>query len=432
MFIYIPLEVPMIKTVKDVDLKDKRVIMRVDFNVPMKDGVVQDDTRIQAALPTITYILAQKPKSLVLMSHLGDPSKDVKKAKEKAEKSGKPWAASDEEAFLNAKNRLRPVCEYLAKLLQKDVAFAPSCEGQKPSIDALPPGGVMMLENTRFHKEETAKDIAAQEPLAKELASYGDVYVNDAFGTAHRAHASTATIAKFSKVNVAGFLMEKEVQYLQPLVSSPPKPFVAIIGGAKVSSKIAVLESLLKNASALIIGGGMAYTFLKAQGYGIGKSLVEDDFIKTAKDLLSAAETKNVKIVLPADHIAAESFAADAAAVPVNAVDIPDNLMGMDVGPNTLALYKDIILGAKSVVWNGPVGVFEFDSFSKGTEQVARLVAEATDKGAMTVVGGGDSVAAVNKFSLADKMSHVSTGGGASLELLEGKTLPGIAALETK
>jgi phosphoglycerate kinase len=422
----------MIKTVKDVDLKGKRVIMRVDFNVPMKNGIVQDDTRIQAALPTITYILGQQPKSLVLMSHLGDPDKDVKKAKEKAEKAGKSWSAADEEKFLNAKNRLRPVCDYLAKLLKKDVAFAPSCTGQKAAIDALPEGGVMMLENTRFHKEETAKDTAAQEPLAKELASYGDIYVNDAFGTAHRAHASTATIAKFSRVNVAGFLMEKEVQYLQPMVENPPKPFVAIIGGAKVSSKIAVLESLLKNASALIIGGGMAYTFLKAQGYKIGSSLVEDDFIKTAKDLLSAAENKNVKIVLPVDHIAAESFAADAAAVPVDAVDIPDNLMGMDVGPKTLALYKDIILGAKSVVWNGPVGVFEFDSFAKGTEQVARLVAEATGKGAMTVVGGGDSVAAVNKFRLADKMSHVSTGGGASLELLEGKALPGIAALETK
>jgi phosphoglycerate kinase len=422
----------MIKTVKDVELTGKRVIMRVDFNVPMKDGAVQDDTRIRAALPTITYILDQKPKSLVLMSHLGDPDKDVKKAKEKAEKAGKAWTASDEEAFINAKHRMKPVCEYLAKLLGKAVVFAPSCFGQKESVDALGDGGVMMLENTRFHKEETAKDFAAQEPLAKELASYGDVYVNDAFGTAHRAHASTATIAKFSTVKVGGFLMEKEVRYLEPLVTSPPKPFVAIIGGAKVSSKIAVLESLLKNASALVIGGGMAYTFLKAQGYGVGKSLVEDDFIKTAKDLLGAAEKKGVKIALPVDHIASESFSADAAAVSIPSVAIPDNLMGMDVGPKTLALYKDIILNAKSVVWNGPVGVFEFDAFAKGTEEVARLVAEATSKGAMTVVGGGDSVAAVNKFNLASKMSHVSTGGGASLELLEGKTMPGIAVLETK
>jgi phosphoglycerate kinase len=312
------------------------------------------------------------------------------------------------------------------------VSFAASCVGQKNAIEALPAGGVMMLENTRFHKEETAKDAASQEVLAKELAAYGDVYVNDAFGTAHRAHASTVTIAKFAKVKVGGFLMEKEVTYLEPMVTNPQKPFVAIIGGAKVSSKIAVLESLLKNASALIIGGGMAYTFLKAQGHGIGKSLVEDDFIKTAKDLLAAADKKGVKIILPVDHVCAESFSADAAAVSIPAVDIPDNLMGMDVGVKTLALYKDIILGAKSVVWNGPVGVFEFDAFSKGTEEVARLVAQATAKGAMTVVGGGDSVAAVNKFNLADKMSHVSTGGGASLEFLEGKTLPGIAALETK
>jgi phosphoglycerate kinase len=422
----------MIKTVKDAELKGKRVIMRVDFNVPMKDGVVQDDTRIRAALPTITYILDQKPRSLVLMSHLGDPDKDVKKAKEKAEKAGKSFTAADEEAFIAGKNRLKPVCDYLAGLLGKSVAFAPSCMGQKPAIEKLSDGGVMMLENTRFHKEETAKDPAAQEPLAKELASYGDIYVNDAFGTAHRAHASTATIAKFAKVKVGGFLMEKEVAYLEPMVTAPPKPFVAIIGGAKVSSKIAVLESLLKNASALIIGGGMAYTFLKAQGHGIGKSLVEDDFIKTAKDLLGAADKKGVKIVLPVDHVCAESFSADAAAVSIPSADIPDNLMGMDVGAKTLALYKDIILGAKSIVWNGPVGVFEFDSFAKGTEQVARLVAEATSKGAMTVVGGGDSVAAVNKFNLADKMSHVSTGGGASLEFLEGKTLPGIAVLETK
>jgi phosphoglycerate kinase len=403
--------------------------MRVDFNVPMKDGVVQDDTRIRAALPTITYILDHKPRSLVLMSHLGDPDKDVKKAKEKAEKAGKPFTQEDAEAFYAAKNRLKPVCAALSKLLKKDVAFGPSCFGQKAAIAALPDGGVMMLENTRFHKEETAKDPAAQEPLAKELASYGDVYVNDAFGTAHRAHASTAGIAKFAPVRAAGFLMEKELSYLQPLVSSPPKPFVAIIGGAKVSSKIAVLESLLKNASALVIGGGMAYTFLKAQGHGIGASLVEDDFIKTAKDLLSAAEAKGVAIVLPVDHVAAESFSPDAAPVAVSGVDIPDNLMGMDVGPRTLQTYRSVISGAKSIVWNGPVGVFEFDAFAKGTEEVARLVAEATSRGVMTVVGGGDSVAAVNKFHLADRMSHVSTGGGASLELLEGKILPGIAAL---
>ncbi len=419
----------MLKTIKDIDLNGKRVIMRVDFNVPMKDGVVQDDTRIRAALPTIEYVLAHGAKSLVLMSHLGDPDKDSAKAKEKAEKDGKVF---DLDKYLAGKHRMAPVADYLSKLIKKPVKFAPDCMGQKGLVDSLKSGEVLMLENTRFHKEETSKDLAKQEPLAKELASYGDVFVNDAFGTAHRAHASTATISKFSKVNVGGFLMEKEVKYLEPMVTNPPKPMVAIIGGAKVSSKIAVLESLLKNASALIIGGGMAYTFLKAQGHTIGTSLVEDDFIDTAKKLLVDAKAKGVKIILPVDHVVADKFAPDAKAETIDSVDVPDGKMGMDVGPKTVAIYKDVILTAKSVVWNGPVGVFEFDAFAKGTEQVARLVAEATGKGAMTVVGGGDSVAAVNKFKLADKMSHVSTGGGASLEFLEGKVLPGIACLEQR
>ncbi|CEM62024.1 phosphoglycerate kinase [Treponema phagedenis] len=419
----------MIKTVKDIELKNKRIIMRVDFNVPMKDGVVQDDTRIVAALPTIKYILEQKPRSLVLMSHLGDPEKDAKKAAEKAAKDGKPF---DKEAFINGKNRMKPVAEYLAKKLGSSVEFADSCMGQKSRIDALPESGVLMLENTRFHKEETAKELDAQRVLAKELASYGDVYVNDAFGTAHRAHASTATIAEFMKVKVGGFLMEKEVKYIEPMVKNPPKPMIAIIGGAKVSSKIGVLDSLLKNASALIIGGGMAYTFLKVQGHAIGKSLVEDDYLDTAKTLLENAKKQNVRIILPVDHVCAETFAADAKPVMVDGVDIPDNLMGMDVGAKTLALYQKEIAAAKSIVWNGPVGVFEFEAFSKGTSEVAHYVADATDKGAVSVVGGGDSVAAVNKFNLANRMSHVSTGGGASLEFLEGKTLPGIACLETK
>ncbi|MBO4704277.1 MAG: phosphoglycerate kinase [Spirochaetaceae bacterium] len=422
----------MIKTVKDVDLKGKRIIMRVDFNVPMKDGVVQDDTRIQAALPTIKYIIEQNPRSLVLMSHLGDPKKDVKKAQEKAEKAGKTWTDADAEKFINGKNRMKPVVEYFAKVLGKEVTFLPDALGQKAAIDALPNGAVAMLENVRFHKEETSKDAAERDVMAKELATYGDIFVNDAFGTAHRDQASTASIAKFMPVeSVGGFLMEKEVKYIEPMVTNPAKPMTAIIGGAKVSSKIAVLESLLKNASTLIIGGGMAYTFLKAQGHSIGKSLVEDDFIDTAKDLLAKAAEKKVKILLPVDHVAAAEF-ADKDPVAVDAIDLPENLMGMDVGPKTVALYKDAILASKSIVWNGPVGVFEFENFAKGTEAVARLVAEATGKGAMSVVGGGDSVAAVNKFNLASKMSHVSTGGGASLEFLEGKTLPGIAILATK
>ena len=423
----------MIKTVKDVDLKGKRIIMRVDFNVPMKDGVVQDDTRIMAALPTIKYILEQNPRSLVLMSHLGDPKKDVKKAQEKAEKAGKTWTDADAEKFINGKNRMKPVVEYFASKLGKEVTFLPDALGQKAAIDALPEGAVAMLENVRFHKEETSKDPAERDVMAKELASYGDIFVNDAFGTAHRDQASTASIAKFMPVpSVGGFLMEKEVKYIQPMVENPPKPQVAIIGGAKVSSKIAVLESLLKNASALVIGGGMAYTFLKAQGHKVGISLVEDDFIDTAKKLLSDAEAKGVKIVLPVDHVAADKFDANATPVAVSGVDIPDNLMAMDVGPKTIELYKEVLSTAKSIVWNGPVGVFEFEAFAKGTQTVAQLVAEATGRGAMTVVGGGDSVAAVNKFNLADKMSHVSTGGGASLEFLEGKTLPGIAILATK
>ncbi len=419
----------MIKTVKDISLAGKSVIMRVDFNVPMKDGVVQDDTRITAALPTIEYILAHGARSLVLMSHLGDPDKDAEKAKEKAAKSGKSF---DLDSYLAGKHRMKPVAAYLSAKLGVPVVFLPSCMGQKAAINALPTGSIAMLENTRFHKEETAKDIAKQEILAAELATYGEIYVNDAFGTAHRAHASTATIAKFCPVRVGGFLMEKEVKYLEPMLSAPPKPMVAIIGGAKVSSKIAVLESLLKNARDLIIGGGMAYTFLKAQGHGIGKSLVEDDFLDTAKALLASATEKGVNIVLPVDHICAAAFAADAVPVAVSSLDVPADLMGMDVGPATIEIYGKVIGSAKSVIWNGPVGVFEFDSFAAGTRAVATLVAEATGRGAMTVVGGGDSVAAVNKFGLADKMSHVSTGGGASLEYLEGKILPGIACLEQR
>ncbi|MCX7774937.1 MAG: phosphoglycerate kinase [Spirochaetaceae bacterium] len=419
----------MIKTVRDIPLTGRRIVMRVDFNVPMKDGKVQDDTRIVAALPTIQYILEQKPKSLVLMSHLGDPEKDAAKAKEKAEKDGKPF---DLEAYLAGKHRMKPVADYLSRLLGKEVVFLPSCFGQKQAIESLPEGSIVMLENTRFHKEETAKDPAAQEVLARELASYGDVYVNDAFGTAHRAHASTATIARFASVRVGGFLMEKEVANLEPMLTNPPRPMVAIIGGAKVSSKIAVLESLLRNADVLVIGGGMAYTFLKAQGIEIGRSMVEDDYLDVARQLLAKAAERGTKVILPVDHVAAASFAPDATPVRVDTVALPGDLMGLDVGPKTLKLYREALASAKSVLWNGPVGVFEFEAFAHGTEAVAKMVAEATGRGALTVVGGGDSVAAVNKFGLAAQMSHVSTGGGASLEYLEGKDLPGISCLEQK
>jgi len=415
----------MIKTIRDVKLSGKRVVMRVDFNVPMKDGVVQDDTRITAAIPSIEYILAQGAKSIVLLSHLGDPKKDSKKAKEKAERDGKPW---DETKYMNGKHRMRPVAEYLAKKLGRPVIFAgeDGCFGKKAFVESQANGSVIMMENTRFHREETSEDPVERDKLAKELASYGELFVNDAFGTAHRDHASTASIAKFLPVSVGGFLMEKEVAYLEPMVVNPPKPMVAIIGGAKVSSKIAVLESLLRNASALVIGGGMAFTFLKAQGHAVGTSLVEDDQLDTAKKILDAAKKGGVRIILPVDHLCADKFDAAAVPVAVDKIDIPLGLMGLDVGPKTMELYESVLAGAKSIVWNGPVGVFEFESFAKGTGKVASLVAAATGRGATTVVGGGDSVAAVNKFGLAEKMSHVSTGGGASLELLEGKKLPGI------
>jgi 3-phosphoglycerate kinase len=414
-----------LKTVKDAAFSGKSVIMRVDFNVPMKDGVVQDDTRITAAIPTITYILEQGAKTLTLASHLGDPAKDAAKAKEKAEKSGLSF---DETAFINGKCRMRPVAAYLEKKLGKPVVFAgeDGCFGKKAFIEAQPAGSIIMLENTRFHKEETSKDTESRDKLAKELASYGEIFVNDAFGTAHRDHASTASIAKFEDISVAGFLMEKEVQYLEPIVTNPVKPLAAIIGGAKVSSKIAVLGSLLQNTKVLIIGGGMAYTFLKAQGRKTGGSLVEDDQIDTAKKILADAENKNVEIILPLDNVCAEKFDASAKPVAVDGADVPDGLMALDVGPKTVKKYETALGGMKTIVWNGPVGVFEFDGFAKGTETLAKIIAVQTSKGVITVVGGGDSVAAVNKFGLAGEMSHVSTGGGASLELLEGKKLPGI------
>lgn len=389
-----------LNTVKDADLKGKRVLIRVDFNVPVKNGVVTDATRIKAALPTIKYIL-DNGASVVVMSHFGRP---------KGQK--------------NPDFSMAPIRAEFEKLLGTPVKLTPDVIGEEveKEVKALKPGEVLLLENVRFYPQEEKND----PEFAKTLASYGDLYVNDAFGTAHRAHASTEGVSHFLP-SYAGFLIEKEVKYMAPLLENPEHPFVAIIGGSKVSSKITVLESLVKTCDTIVIGGGMAYTFDKAMGFSVGKSLVEDDYIETAKNFLAAAEAKGVKVILPVDHYCAEEFAEDAKPVLIESRNIPDNLMGLDIGPKTVEMIKDALKDAKSVVWNGPMGVFEFDAFAKGTEEVARALA---DSNAISVVGGGDSVAAINKFGLADKISHVSTGGGASLEFLEGKTLPGIKALE--
>ncbi len=389
-----------VKTLKDLDLKNKRVLVRVDFNVPVKGGAITDDTRIREALPTINYILEQPGASLVLMSHLGRPK-------------GGPHPDFS----------LKITADRLSELIGKPVKMAPDCIGAATEAlaKALKAGEVLMLENVRFHKEEEANDAG----FAKALSVMGDVYVNDAFGTAHRAHASTEGLAHLLPA-AAGFLIEKEVKFFGSLLAHPEKPFVAIIGGAKVSTKIAVLESLLPKVSTFIIGGGMAYTFLKTQGIEVGQSLVEEEFIATAKQFLDQAKAKGVEVILPVDHVVAASFKEDAAPHAIDGAAIPAGMIAMDVGPKTLALYKDKIAAAKSIVWNGPLGVFEFKSFAQGTLSVAQMVAAASGT---TVVGGGDSVAAVNKFGLKDKINHVSTGGGASLEFLEGKQLPGITAL---
>ena len=389
-----------LNTIKEADLKGKRVIIRVDFNVPVKEGVVKDATRIKAALPTIKYIL-DEGASLVVMSHFGRP---------KGQK--------------NPDFSMAPIAKEFEKLLGRPVKLASDVIGPEVEADvkALKPGEVLLLENVRFYKEEEAND----PEFAKTLASYGDIYCNDAFGTAHRAHASTEGASHYLP-SYAGFLIEKEVKFMAPLLENPEKPFVAVIGGSKVSSKITVLESLVKTCDTIVLGGGMAYTFLNVLGKEIGKSLFEADYIETAKAFLAKAAEKGVKVILPVDHVCAAEFSETAEPVLVDDVNIPSDLMGMDIGPKTVALIVEEIKKAKSVVWNGPMGVFEFEAFSKGTGEVAKALASSD---ATSVVGGGDSVAAINKFGLADKISHVSTGGGASLEFLEGKTLPGIKALE--
>lgn len=410
------------------DINGKRILVRVDFNVPMKDGVIQDDTRIQAALPTLEYILAQQPKTLILMSHLGDPKKDTQKAKEKALQAGVTF---DEEKYLNSKHRMAPIAAHLGQLLKRSVKLAPAAIGAPTLaiVNHLIEGDILMLENTRFHTEETSKDAAEREKMGKALAEYADLFVNDAFGTAHRAHASTEAVAHFLPA-VAGLLMEKEIQYLGKVMEDPDRPFVAIIGGAKVSSKIAVLENLLLKVDRLIVGGGMAYTFLKAKGLAIGDSLVEDDMLDKAREILQIAYEKHIYIYLPIDHVVTNEFSPDAESRHVARGNIDDGWMGMDIGPLTIEKFIGAIKGAKTVFWNGPLGVFEFERFSKGTMGIAKALAELPD--ATTIIGGGDSVSAVNKSGVADKMTHISTGGGASLELIEGKVLPGIAALLEK
>ncbi len=421
------------KTVKDIDVKGKSIIMRVDFNVPIKEGVINDDTRIKAALPTIKYVLENGAKSLVLMSHLGDPKKDAVKAKEKAEKAGKTW---DEAKYMEGQHKMAPIAAHLSKLLGKTVKVTADCTSDetKKIVSSLKDGEVILLENTRFHKEETGKEAADREPMAKILATYGDIYVNDAFGTAHRDHASTASICNFmnGKPCVAGFLMEKELEFLEEkIVKNPAHPFVAIVGGAKVSSKITVIEKLMEKVDAIIIGGGMAFTFFKAMGMEVGKSLVEDDQIETAKKTMAAAKAKNVKFLLQTDVVAADAFANDAKVIKTIDMDkMPADLMGLDIGPKSIKLFNDELAKAKTVFWNGPVGVFEMENYAKGTLAIADTLANL--KGATTVIGGGDSVSAVNKAGVADKMTHISTGGGASLELVEGKVLPGVAALNNK
>ena len=414
------------KTLRDVDLKGKRVVMRVDFNVPLKEGVIKDDTRIKGALPSIKYVLEQGG-SLVLMSHLGRP----------------------DEKGITADTSLKPVAEYLSKLLGKPVTFVADCGKADAEVAAMKPGDIVMLENTRYYKEEQAKakqkdgesdeDFKArkaelkekQKELAKKLASYGDIYCNDAFGTAHRAHASTAVITKYIPTSVAGFLLEKEIEYLGNAVENPVRPFVAILGGAKVSDKLAVVNNLLTKVNTLIIGGGMAYTFLKAQGHSVGNSLCELDQLDYAKDMIAKAKELGVSFLLPVDNVAADKFDAEANTQIVGD-DIPDGWMGLDIGPKTVELYSNAIKGAKTVVWNGPMGCFEMEKFSKGTFGVCAAVAEVKANGGISIIGGGDSVAAVNKSGLADKMSHITTGGGASLEYLEGKQLPGVVALNDK
>lgn len=389
-------------TIKDVNLKNKKVIIRVDFNVPLDDKLnITDDMRIVAALPTLEYILKQKPKKIIIMSHLGRP---------------------DGEVIESA--RLTPVAKRLEKLLKVKILKLDDCIGEavKNAIDSSKET-VVILENLRFHKGETKNDPV----FAKQLASLADIYVNDAFGTAHRAHASTEGITHFL-TSVAGFLLEKEIAYLGQAVQNPKRPFVVILGGAKVSDKILLIENLISKADSILIGGGMAYTFLKAQGKNVGNSKLEADKVDTAKMLLEKAKKANVPIELTSDFLIVKEFNDPSTKKIVK--EIPDGWQSLDIGPETRKRFKEILSKAKTIVWNGPVGVFEIEAYAEGTKEIAQYLASL--KGVVTIVGGGDSAAAVNKYGLDDKFTHISTGGGASLEFLEGKTLPGLAALTDK
>ncbi|MDD2216802.1 MAG: phosphoglycerate kinase [Eubacteriales bacterium] len=389
------------KTVKDIDVKGKHVIVRCDFNVPLEDGMITDDIRILSALPTIKYLIDAGAK-IILLSHLGRPKGEAKK-----------------------EFSLQPVADRLSELLEGNITFAQSPEviddNVKASVAGMKEGEVILLENIRFRKEETDND----PEFSKQLAELGEIFVNDAFGTAHRAHSSTAGIADYLPA-VSGFLIEKEIKFLGNTVADPARPFVAIMGGSKVADKIPVVKSLLTKVDILIIGGGMAYTFLKAKGYEIGASILDDKSIELAASLMKEADSLGVKMLLPVDVVCASEFSNEAAVGVYDADKIPKELMALDIGPATSALYADEIAKAETVVWNGPVGVFEMENYKQGTLAVAKALAEAK---AVTVIGGGDSAAAVAQFGLAEKMTHISTGGGASLEYLEGKQLPGIACL---
>lgn len=394
-----------VANLSETDLAGKKVLVRADFNVPLDDnGNITDDTRIRAALPTIQDLVSKKAKVL-LSSHMGRPKGQVKDSL-----------------------RLNPVAARLSELLGKEVKKCDDCIGDEvaQTVSSMSDGDVALLENVRFYAEEEKND----PEFAKKLAANADLYVNDAFGTAHRAHASTEGVTKYLSPSVAGLLIEKELAYLKNAIDNPQRPLAAIIGGSKVSSKIGVIETLLEKCDKLLIGGGMIFTFYKARGLNVGKSLVEEDKLELAKSLEAKAKEKGVELLLPTDVVVADNFAADANAQTVSVENIPDGWMGLDIGPDAIKVFQDALADCKCVIWNGPMGVFEFDKFAKGTEAIAQTLAEITETGTITIIGGGDSVAAVEKVGVASKMSHISTGGGASLELLEGKELPGIVALD--